>query len=62
MEILQRRGKTLDSQVESLKAMMADLDVEAKFFSSTAAEAKVDDVFFSIVFIHGCIILRVLCT
>ncbi|XP_026421546.1 RNA polymerase II subunit 5-mediating protein homolog isoform X2 [Papaver somniferum] len=37
--ILQRRGEVLDSQVESLKAMMLDLKAEASFFGSTAAEA-----------------------
>ncbi|KAI3928153.1 hypothetical protein MKW98_023754 [Papaver atlanticum] len=36
--ILQRRGEVLDSQVESLKAMMLDLKAEASFFGSTAAE------------------------
>ncbi|XP_078448037.1 prefoldin chaperone subunit family protein isoform X1 [Wolffia australiana] len=40
VEILQRRGKTLDSQIASLKATLADLDAEAKFFSSTAVEAE----------------------
>ncbi|THU71310.1 hypothetical protein C4D60_Mb04t00070 [Musa balbisiana] len=39
MEILQRRGKALEGQVESLKATMVDLEAEAKFFDSTAAEA-----------------------
>ncbi|OVA06711.1 hypothetical protein BVC80_7835g1 [Macleaya cordata] len=38
-EILQRRGKVLDSQVDALKAMMLDLKAEASFFGSTAAEA-----------------------
>lgn len=41
MEILQRRGKALEGQVESLKATMVDLEAEAKFFDSTAAEAAV---------------------
>ncbi|KAI3896637.1 hypothetical protein MKX03_036097 [Papaver bracteatum] len=36
---LQRRGEVLDSQVESLNAMMLDLKAEASFFCSTAAEA-----------------------
>ncbi|CAA7391716.1 unnamed protein product [Spirodela intermedia] len=40
VDILQRRGKDLDSQVESLKAMITDLDTEAKFFSATAVEAE----------------------
>ncbi|RZS09146.1 hypothetical protein BHM03_00040200 [Ensete ventricosum] len=39
VEILQRRGKALERQVESLKATMVDLEAEAKFFDSTAAEA-----------------------
>lgn len=38
-EILQRRGKALEAQMESLKARMLDLEAEAKFFNSTAAEA-----------------------
>ncbi|KAK1282458.1 hypothetical protein QJS10_CPB22g00493 [Acorus calamus] len=39
VEILQRRGKSLESQVESLKATIADLEVEAKFLDVTAYEA-----------------------
>ncbi|KAJ0969251.1 hypothetical protein J5N97_022128 [Dioscorea zingiberensis] len=39
VEILKRRGKSLESQVESLKAVMMDLEAEAKFFNSTASEA-----------------------
>uniref|UniRef100_A0A6V7QV95 RNA polymerase II subunit 5-mediating protein homolog n=1 Tax=Ananas comosus var. bracteatus TaxID=296719 RepID=A0A6V7QV95_ANACO len=38
-EILRRRGKDLEAQIESLKATMLDLEAEAKFFNSTAAEA-----------------------
>ncbi|KAF6155859.1 hypothetical protein GIB67_039190 [Kingdonia uniflora] len=38
-EILQRRGKFLDSQVDSLKAMMLDLKAEASFFGDTATES-----------------------
>ncbi|KAK9222050.1 hypothetical protein WN944_010481 [Citrus x changshan-huyou] len=38
-EILKRRGKVLDSQVDSLKAMMKDLQAEASFFDTTASEA-----------------------
>ncbi|EEF44407.1 conserved hypothetical protein [Ricinus communis] len=37
-EILKRRGKVLDSQVESLKANIKDLRAEASFFDSTASE------------------------
>ncbi|KAF9663138.1 hypothetical protein SADUNF_Sadunf17G0007200 [Salix dunnii] len=43
VEILTRRGKTLDSQVESLMANMKDLKAEASFFDVTASEAAVDD-------------------
>ncbi|KAK3040479.1 hypothetical protein RJ639_028764, partial [Escallonia herrerae] len=39
VEILKRRGKTLESQIESLKAIMDDLKAEASFFDATAAEA-----------------------
>ncbi|XXG46432.1 hypothetical protein AAC387_Pa02g1282 [Persea americana] len=38
-EILHRRGKVLESKLESLKAMMLDLQAEASFFDSTASEA-----------------------
>ena len=41
IEILKRRGKVLESQVESLKAVMKDLKAEASFFDATAAEAAV---------------------
>ena len=41
VEILKRRGKELDSQVESLKAMMRDLKAETSFFDATASEAMV---------------------
>ena len=40
-EILKRRGKALDSQVDSLKAMMDNLKAEASFFDATASEAEV---------------------
>ncbi|KAK9089225.1 hypothetical protein Scep_028307 [Stephania cephalantha] len=39
VEMLGRRGKGLESQIESLKAMMEDLKAEASFFLSTADEA-----------------------
>ncbi|KAL6330369.1 hypothetical protein AAG906_040298 [Vitis piasezkii] len=39
VEILDRRGKALESQVDSLKAMMKDLKAEVSFFDATAAEA-----------------------
>ncbi|CAM8936229.1 unnamed protein product [Rhodiola kirilowii] len=39
VDILNRRGKELDSQVESLKAMIKDLKAEASFFGDTATEA-----------------------
>lgn len=40
IDILRRRGKTLDSQVDALKGMMKDLQLEASFFNSTADEAE----------------------
>ncbi|KAL5228985.1 hypothetical protein ABZP36_017250 [Zizania latifolia] len=39
-EILQRRGMELEAQVEAMKATISDLEAEAKFFESTAAEAS----------------------
>ncbi|CAN1765054.1 RNA polymerase II subunit 5-mediating protein homolog [Linum perenne] len=39
VEILKRRGKALDSKVESLKANIKDLKAEASFFDATASEA-----------------------
>ncbi|XP_034701708.1 RNA polymerase II subunit 5-mediating protein homolog isoform X1 [Vitis riparia] len=39
VEILNRRGNALESQVDSLKAMMKDLKAEVSFFDATAAEA-----------------------
>lgn len=41
VEILKRRGKMLDYQVEALKGEIEDLKVEVSFFDATAAEAKV---------------------
>ena len=41
VEILKRRGKGLESQVDSLKAMVKDLEAEASFFDNTASEAAV---------------------
>ncbi|XP_057460617.1 uncharacterized protein LOC130751103 isoform X2 [Actinidia eriantha] len=38
VDILKRREKALESQVESLKAVMQDLKAEASFFDATAAE------------------------
>ncbi|XP_062105985.1 uncharacterized protein LOC133817470 isoform X2 [Humulus lupulus] len=40
VDILRRRGDTLDSQVESLRAMVQDLKLEASFFDRTASEAE----------------------
>lgn len=40
-EILKRRGKALETQVDSLNAMMQDLKAEASFFHTTAFEAAV---------------------
>ncbi|KAK2651153.1 hypothetical protein Ddye_018642 [Dipteronia dyeriana] len=39
VEILNRRGKALESQVNSIKAMMQDFRAEASFFDATANEA-----------------------
>ncbi|KAJ0452679.1 hypothetical protein HanRHA438_Chr15g0725491 [Helianthus annuus] len=39
VEILKRRGKVLESQIESLNAVIKDLKFEALFFDETATEA-----------------------
>ncbi|ONI14383.1 hypothetical protein PRUPE_4G278300 [Prunus persica] len=39
LEILKRRGMALDSQVDSLNAMLDDLKLEASFLDATASEA-----------------------
>ncbi|XP_057861191.2 uncharacterized protein LOC131069691 isoform X1 [Cryptomeria japonica] len=39
LEVLRRRSKVLDSKIEGIKAVMEDLQTEAMFFTSTAAEA-----------------------
>lgn len=39
VEIMNRRGKALEVQVESVKALMQDLKAEASFFDATASEA-----------------------
>ncbi|KAG8502112.1 hypothetical protein CXB51_000263 [Gossypium anomalum] len=39
VEILKRRGKSLEFKVDALKAVMQDLKAEASFFDSTASEA-----------------------
>uniref|UniRef100_A0A7N0U3I2 RNA polymerase II subunit 5-mediating protein homolog n=1 Tax=Kalanchoe fedtschenkoi TaxID=63787 RepID=A0A7N0U3I2_KALFE len=39
VEILDRRGKELESQMQSLKAMIKDLKAESSFFGATATEA-----------------------
>lgn len=41
VEILNRRGKALEVQVEAVKALMQDLKAEASFFDATASEAAV---------------------
>lgn len=38
VEILQRRGKSLDSEADSLEANIKDLKAEASFFSTTASQ------------------------
>ncbi|KAJ4980782.1 hypothetical protein NE237_031619 [Protea cynaroides] len=40
IEILQRRGKVLLAEIDSLKAMIDDLKTEASFFDATAVEAS----------------------
>ncbi|KAG6510343.1 hypothetical protein ZIOFF_028353 [Zingiber officinale] len=45
MDILHRRGKAMEAQVEALKETMLDLEAEAKFFNSTAEEAILISVF-----------------
>lgn len=44
VEILLRRGKSLEDQIDFLKATISDLEAEAKFFSSTATEAAVSKI------------------
>ncbi|KAK4438686.1 RNA polymerase II subunit-mediating protein [Sesamum alatum] len=39
IDILKRRGKALETKVESLKAIMQDLEAEASFFDATAQES-----------------------
>ncbi|KAK7281738.1 hypothetical protein RIF29_09981 [Crotalaria pallida] len=39
VEILTRRGKALDSQIDSIEATIKDLHAEASFFNATASEA-----------------------
>ncbi|CAO2167603.1 unnamed protein product [Urochloa humidicola] len=39
-DILHRRGVELEAQMEAMKATISDLEAEAKFFESTAAEAS----------------------
>ncbi|CAM0884499.1 unnamed protein product [Alopecurus aequalis] len=39
-EILHRRGMELETQMATIKANISDLEAEAKFFESTAAEAS----------------------
>ncbi|GAB2262964.1 hypothetical protein Droror1_Dr00003961 [Drosera rotundifolia] len=39
VDILKRRGKVLESQLDSLEAIMQDLKSEASFFQTTAVEA-----------------------
>lgn len=42
--MLQRRGKSLEAHLESLNIAMKDLEVESRFFDSTAAEAAVSSL------------------
>lgn len=41
VEILKRRGKDLESQIENLNGIIKDLKFEASFFDETATEAAV---------------------
>lgn len=41
LDILRRRGKSLENQINTLKAVISDLQAEASFFSATATEASV---------------------
>ncbi|KVI04642.1 Prefoldin [Cynara cardunculus var. scolymus] len=42
IEILKRRGKDLESQIETLNAVIKDLKFEATFFGDTTIEAAQD--------------------
>lgn len=46
IDILKRRGKGLENQLESLKAVMQDLKAEASFFEATASDAVVSFLIF----------------
>ncbi|KOM50230.1 hypothetical protein LR48_Vigan08g105700 [Vigna angularis] len=50
VEILQRRGKSMDSQVDSLEANIKDLEAEASFFNATASQVAVRVHFFVLFF------------
>ena len=41
VDILKRRAKSLESQVNSLNAVVQDLEAEASFFRATATEIAV---------------------
>lgn len=41
LDILHRRGKSLENQINTLKAVISDLQAEESFFSATATEASV---------------------
>lgn len=40
-DLLKRRGKALESQVNSITAVMQDLKAQASYFDATAAEVAV---------------------
>lgn len=44
VEILKRRGRALENQVESLNAVVEDLKLEASFFDKTARESEVSQL------------------
>jgi len=50
VEILQRRGRSLDSHVDSLEANIKDLEAEASFFNATASQVAVRVHFFVLFF------------
>lgn len=41
IDLLKRRGKALESQVNSITTVMQDLKVQASYFDATAAEVAV---------------------
>ena len=54
VEILDRRGKLLNSRIDDVKSQLADLDMESRFFSETLAEASVSMLATLLVFVIVC--------